>query len=630
MTPGSESGNTGGGAEQFALIQAGLDHIDQGITIFDAALTLVGWNRKFFELLEFPLDLARPGTPFAAFIRYNAGRGEYGDGDTEEQVARRVAAASRFDPHYLERIRPNGRIIAIRGEPLPGRGFVTVYTDVTEQRRREQRIEGEKVVLESRLHLITDAVPALIAYIDRDRRYSFANKGYAAWFGYTKTGIIGKPLAEVLGPDLHARLAPQIARALAGETVTYEYTHRSPEGVTVYARSTLVPERTDAGEVAGLFVLSVDITEQRKAQAALIQAQKMEAVGQLTGGLAHDFNNLLTIILGNLSTLAQRCDGSQAELIEPALSAARRGAELTRRLLAFARRQPLEPQVVEVDSLVANMVRLLRRSLSGQVEIVLATSGKPLFALVDPSQLENALLNLALNSRDAMPGGGRLTIETRDVTIPAGEEVPPGDYVRVAVRDTGSGMDAETLARAFEPFFTRKGPGGGSGLGLSMVYGFVKQSGGDIRLHSRLGEGATVTILLPSVPPPDDTELAQTVTSGAGAPTRFVLLVEDDADVRGVIRRLLIGLGHRVVEAADAAEALQLIDAVPELEVLLTDVVMPGEIDGVALAHRARSLRPGLTIALVSGHVGDRTSAAGFPLLRKPFTPEELAAVVGG
>lgn len=623
-----------GSEEQFALIQAGLDHIDQGITIFDAALTLVGWNRKFFELLDFPQTLARAGTHFAEFIRYNAQRGEYGDGDVEEQVARRVRAAQRFEPHHLERVRPNGRIIAIQGEPLPGRGFVAVYTDVTEQRRREQRIQGEKVELESRLHLITDAVPALIAYVDRDRRYQFANKRYAAWFGYTKAGIIGKPLAEVLGLDLYGRLMPQVERALAGETVSYEYPHRSPERGTLYARSTLVPEKNDVGEVAGLFVLSVDITEQRKAQAALIQAQKMEAVGQLTGGLAHDFNNLLTIILGNLMTLAQRCDGRQAELIDPALQAARRGAELTRRLLAFARRQPLEPQVVEVDSLIANMVRLLRRSLSGQVEIVLATSGKPLFALVDPSQLENALLNLALNSRDAMAEGGRLTIETRDVTIDSAEgydtTVPAGDYVRVAVSDTGSGMDAETLARAFEPFFTRKGPGGGSGLGLSMVYGFVKQSGGFVRLHSRPGEGTTVTILLPSIPlPADDASLIAEPAVG-GAPSRFVLLVEDDPDVRQVVRRLLIGLGHRVVEAGDAAEALQMIDAVPDLEVLLTDVVMPGEMDGIALARLAQGRRPGLTIALVSGHVGDGLTSAGFPLLRKPFTPEELAAVIGG
>lgn len=623
-----------GSQEQFALIQAGLDHIDQGITVFDDALRLVGWNRKFFELLDFPESLAHAGIHFSEFIRYNAHRGEYGNGNPEEQVARRVRAAERFEPHHLERVRPNGRVIAIHGEPLPGRGFVTVYTDITEQRRREQRIHGEKVELESRLHLITDAVPALIAYLDHDHRYQFANKGYAEWFGCSKSGIIGRPLAEVLGPELHGFIAPQVERALTGERVSYEYTHRLPGGTPVYARSTLVPETNDAGEVVGLFVLSVDITDQRKAQAALIQAQKMEAVGQLTGGLAHDFNNLLTIILGNLMTLAQRCDGRQSEFIDPALQAARRGAELTRRLLAFARRQPLEPQVVEVDSLVANMVRLLRRSLSSQVEIVLAALGKPLFALVDPSQLENALLNLALNSRDAMAEGGRLAIETRDITLGSAEgfdsPVPPGDYVRITVRDTGQGMDAETLARAFEPFFTRKGPGDGSGLGLSMVYGFVKQSGGFIRLHSRPGDGTTVTILLPSVAPPDDEPADAPPLPADGAASKFVLLVEDDPDVRQVVRRLLIGLGHRVVEAGDAAEALQMIDAVPDLEVLLTDVMMPGEMNGITLARVAQARRPEMTIALVSGHVGDSLSSNGFPLLRKPFTPEELAAVIEG
>lgn len=626
----------------FDLVQAGLDHIDQGITIFDAKLELVAWNRVFFQLLDFPERLARRGTPFSAFMRHNAERGEYGSGDVDTLVEQRVETARRFLPHTLERVRPNGRIIAVRGEPLPGgSGFVTVYSDVTEQRQQERRILAEKVGLESRLRLITDAVPALIASIDREERYQFVNRGYADWVGRRKEGVLGRKVRTILGPKVYETIKPHIDAAFRGERATYEYSAMR-DGRTVHARSTLVPERLDDGTIAGLFVLSSDITAEKAAQAALVQAQKMQAVGQLTGGLAHDFNNLLTIVIGNLATLAERQDEASAAFVEPALAAARRGADLTRRLLAFARRQPLAPQPTEINGLIASMVGLLDRSLSRNVEIALTHRAGAAYALVDPHQMENALINLALNARDAMPEGGRLSIATSLVDAAAldgfDDAVAPGPYVRVDVADTGAGMDAETLSRAFEPFFTRKRPGTGSGLGLPMVYGFVKQSGGHIRLASAPGRGTTVTLLLPRAPepPPVAAPLAgvPAVAAAPSAHQRLVLVVEDEPDVRALIRRQLADAGHAVLVAASGAEALELIETVEDLDVLVTDVVMPGRPDGLSLAAIARRRRPDLRIVVVTGHA-ERLAAPGrppaalpYPVLMKPFTAAELAAAV--
>jgi PAS domain S-box-containing protein len=630
------------GSGFFDLIQAGLDHIDQGITIFDAKLELVAWNRMFFQLLDFPERLARRGTPFSAFMRHNAERGEYGAGDVDTLVAQRVETARRFLPHTLERVRPNGRIIAVRGEPLPGgSGFVTVYSDVTEQRQEERRILAEKVGLESRLRLITDTVPALIAYIDREERYQFVNRGYADWVGRRKEGVLGRKVRTILGPRVYDAIKPHIDAAFRGERATYEYSAERG-GRTVHARSTLVPERLDDGSIAGLFVLSSDVTEQKAAEAALVQAQKMQAIGQLTGGLAHDFNNLLTIVIGNLATLAERQDGESTAFVEPALAAARRGADLTRRLLAFARRQPLTPQPTEINGLIASMVGLLDRSLSRNVEIALTHRAGTAYALVDPHQMENALINLALNARDAMPEGGRLSIATSLVDAAAldgfDDAVAPGAYVRVEVADTGAGMDAETLSRAFEPFFTRKRPGTGSGLGLPMVYGFVKQSGGHIRLSSKLGAGTTVTLLLPRAPEPPAVATPSVGTPAiAAAPPahqRLVLVVEDEPEVRALIRRQLADAGHAVLVAASGAEALELIETVEDLDVLVTDVVMPGRPDGLSLAAIARRRRPDLRIVVVTGHAerlaapGRKAAALPYPVLMKPFTAAELAAAV--
>ncbi|MGE5621831.1 MAG: PAS-domain containing protein, partial [Bacillota bacterium] len=521
--------------QRHEMLLAGLNLLDQGLTVFDGELRLVAWNSAFLRLLDFPEHLAYVGAPFDSFIRYNALRGEYGEGDAEKQVAERVDAARSFCAHYTERERPGGQVIAVRGEPLPHRGFITLYTDITAQRRyeklaQEQNAELEKRVAErtrelqeinrqllaadaanreiaaalrrseERLSLITDRVPALIGYFDKEQVYRYANQGYADWFGRSKDDIVGRPIPEVIGERIYREILPSIERAIAGQQASYQYAMEK-NGRSVHARSMLVPEFDCGGEVLGCFVLSVDISELKRAQAALVQAQKMEAVGQLAGGLAHDFNNLLTVVIGNLAALKERDAAGSAEFLDPALKAAHRGAELIRRLLTFSRQQPLAPRAVDVVELAEDTVMLLKRSLPENIRITTRAALPLLFAHTDAHQLENALLNLAFNARDAMPRGGELHIEIAPLAV-SDElqvecDVAPGSYVQISVGDTGGGMDAATAARAFEPFFTTKRFGSGSGLGLSMVYGFAKQSRGSARIQSAPGAGTTVRLLLP-------------------------------------------------------------------------------------------------------------------------------------
>lgn len=655
------------------MLSAGLDLLDQGVTVFDENLRMVACNRTFLSLLDFPEALAHPGASFEDFIRYNAERGEYGPGDPEAQVAERVAKARSFQPHITERVRPNGQILSIRGFPLPHEGFITVYTDVTAQRQSQDQIvrhqaeleehirlrtealtlanveltaavESNKAITnalarsEQRLRQIADAIPAAIAYFDHDWAYRYANKGYAEWFGGLTADIVGKQIREVIGPEVFDIVSPYVTRALAGERVIYEYAKTGPEGTPVFARSTLVPDLAD-GKVIGCYVHSVDITESRRTALALAQAQKMEAIGQLTGGLAHDFNNMLTVVIGNLVALKENHpnDPLTENFVEPAMQAANRGAELIRRLLGFARRQPLEPRPVEVNELILGMSKLIRRSLPGTITVSTASREPCLVAMVDAHQLENALLNLALNARDAMPNGGELRIESSleqlSVHAAADLEVPPGDYVQIAVTDNGMGMDGSTLARVFEPFFTTKQFGMGSGLGMSMVYGFVKQSGGGVRIRSRQARGTTVALLLPSVAEIEQTDVVpiSAEISEADLVGKLVLLAEDDADVRTVVRMQLSELGCAVVEAENGAEAADMVENIPAIALVISDVVMPGAMNGHALARFIRRFRPELPVVLMSGFVESQRDLDGdvdLPLLAKPFSREKLLAAL--
>ena len=654
---------------RYDLLLAGFDLLDQAIAVFDAAPRLVTWNKAMLRLLDFPEDMVRVGTPFEDFVRFNLQRGEYGNGglapdEIERIVAERMAAVRAFQPHHVERTRPNGQVLAVRGVPIPNLGFVTLWTDITEQRRYEQLIERQNAELESRVHartaeleaatarldnvaaqlarseerlrLIMDAIPALIAYVDASERYRFANKGYAEWFGLDKDSIVGRSIAEVFGAEAYAQIKPYLDQAGTGEQVSYEYSRISASGRQVYARSAVVPEASISGGVQGFFVLSIDITEQKASQAALIQAQKMEAVGQLTGGIAHDFNNLLTIITGNLHTLRDKLPAHQGfeDYLEPALSAARRGTELIRRLLTFSRQQPLAPSPVEVGALVHGMTQLLSRSLTERIDIQLELPTEKLYALVDPHQLENALLNLAINARDAMPEGGTLTLALarRHVSpsLALLVEVPAGDYVQFDVSDTGTGIAPELLPRLFEPFFTTKAFGAGSGLGLAMVYGFIRQSGGNIRILSTPGKGTNVRFIVPMTDaPPASPAPPRSPAALAGTEHRLTLLAEDEPEVRKVIRQQLTELGFPVIEASNGLEALSMLEAVEDIALLVSDTVMPG-MGGRELAATARALRPQLPILLITGYAtGDAAPGnPDIPTLRKPFDRATLGAAL--
>lgn len=647
--------------------------IDQGLTVFDSDLRLVAWNRAFLHLLSFPDELAYVGAPFDAFIEYNARRGEYGPGDVEEMVRERVNVARTFRKHSVERERPGGQIIAVRGEPLPHNGFVTLYTDVTAQRRyealtNEHNAELEKRVQErtrelqvtnlrlvaastanqeiaaalrrseERLSLITDRVPALIGYFDKELVYRYANQRYADWFGRTKASIVGATLKSVIGERIYHEILPHIERAIEGQQVTYQYAMTNSEGRSVHARSMLVPEFGSSGEVLGCFVLSVDISEIKRAEAALVQAQKMEAVGHMAGGLAHDFNNMLTVVIGNLAALKEKYEGDDiAEFLDPALKAANRGAELIRRLLTFARQQPLEQRPVDMVGLVAETVTLLQRSLPENIVISTEADASMVFAQTDPHQLENALLNLAFNARDAMPRGGNLRIAIAHLDVTANScaefDVQPGRYVQVSVSDDGTGMDAETITHAFEPFFTTKRFGYGSGLGLSMVYGFAKQSNGSVRIQSKLGRGTTISLLLPHG---DAAPVTPELNADSPMPTSgrkpLVLLVEDDPDVRKVVRLQLTDLGYPVLEAEHSGEAMAMVQSVPDIRILISDIVIPGELNGREVGRIVRDRYPDIQVFLMSGYADDpQTTTADEPalfVLKKPFTKAMLRATL--
>jgi signal transduction histidine kinase len=375
-------------------------------------------------------------------------------------------------------------------------------------------------------------------------------------------------------------------------------------------------------------------------EAQVRQAQKMEAVGQLTGGVAHDFNNILTVITGTIEILGEAVKDRPhlAQITDMISAAAARGADLTRHLLAFARRQPLQPRNTDVNALVIDAARLLRPTLGEQIEIesMLAHDSAP--ALIDPSQLSTAILNLALNARDAMPNGGKLTLETRNVVLDENypsmtSEIKPGNYVMIAVSDTGEGIPGSLLDKVFEPFFTTKEVGKGSGLGLSMVYGFVKQSNGHIKIYSEESHGTTVKLYLPAAAGVPDALAAEAGISGVEHGDESILIVEDDALVREYVVTQISRLGYHTMAAGNAAEALAIIDGPERFDLLFTDVIIPGGLNGRQLATEALKRRPELKVLYTSGYtenaiVHHGRLDAGVLLLPKPYLSSDLARMI--
>jgi PAS domain S-box-containing protein len=473
------------------------------------------------------------------------------------------------------------------------------------------------------------------------------NRGAERIKGYSSAEAIGRHFSMFYTRDDQRAGRPAEALETAAGVGKFEAEawRVRKDGSRFWASVVIDPLRNDNGELVGFAKVTRDITQRLqqqealdKAREALAHSQKMEAIGQLTGGVAHDFNNLLTTILGSIDVIERRQGNLAAEslrLLAAARHAAERGAALTARLLAFSRRQALEPRIVEPNRMIRAMSDLLGRTLGENIVIEVVQSAGLWRTLVDPSQLESAMLNLAINARDAMPKGGKLTIETGNTYIDeeyaeAHAEVKAGQYVLLAVTDTGSGMPSDVLERAFEPFFTTKPEGQGTGLGLSQVYGFVKQSGGHIKLYSEGGQGTTVKIYLPrSEAEPEAEAPAQRGDVASLARGETVLLVEDDDGVREYAVHALTLLGYRVLEAADGVAALKVLESDAGVTVLFTDVGIPG-INGRQLADEAHRRRPTLKVLFTTGYarnaiVHNGLVDAGVDVLMKPFTVDRLA-----
>ena len=421
-------------------------------------------------------------------------------------------------------------------------------------------------------------------------------------------------------PDDLAMVVGRIAEAARTGHYSVEFRWLCADGQYKVLQDQGVVAPSDDGEAREIFGVILDATDRRSLEEQLAQARKMEAVGQLTGGVAHDFNNLLTVVLGNIDIMARKPEDEErrARRINAVRQAAERGRDLTKQLLAFSRRQHLSPVVLDINALISEFSPLIRQAVGEAVTLDLQLGDQPLCAHVDPTQLETALLNLAVNARDAMPEGGQLAIATRR----------EGNHLVIEVRDTGVGMSAEVRERVFEPFFTTKEVGKGSGLGLSQVYGFVRQSEGEVQLHSTQGQGTTFSLRLPASEETVQRAAPEPEPSAVEGGNEHVLLVEDDPTVLTLTLDMLTGLGYRVATATNAREALEIIQSGAEIDVLFSDVVMPGGVSGVSLARTARELRPGLKVLLTSGFVGDGAvlETAEFPLLDKPYETSALAA----
>jgi PAS domain S-box-containing protein len=513
--------------------------------------------------------------------------------------------------------------------------FTGIVLDLADQRHTDSL--REQALFQAIFNHLADAVLVL----DGANTIMLCSPAVTRVFGYAPEELIGKPMSALYANaeeyqrvrTLKAHLREQTEGN--GEPLVVRFHRKSGEEFP--AEVVISVLRDQQGLFIGFVLLNRDISQQVVQDEALRKSQRMEAIGQLTGGIAHDFNNLLTIITGNHELLEMElADPEQKDLLARANNAALMGARLTSRLLTFARRRRLEPVVLDLNEQVLGMAELLRRTLGETIALGTLLAPRLWSTRADPSEIENAVLNLAINARDAMPAGGKLVIETRnavldEATLASEVGVAPGDYVRLAVSDTGVGMPPAVLARVFEPFFSTKGPGKGTGLGLSVIYGFVKQSGGHVTIYSEEGKGTTVNLYLPRSYGDGGREAAERPQEAAATSTgEIILLVEDNAEVRSVTARRLNNLGYRVIEADSAAAAIQRLGAGRGIALVFSDVVMPGGMSGFDLARWVREHAPTVPVLLTSGFAEDIARAGETPLpdvevLRKPYSGADLA-----
>ncbi|HEX4550606.1 PAS domain S-box protein [Pseudomonas sp.] len=556
--------------------------------------------------------------------------------------------------------------------------FLGAALDLTERKHTEQALRQSQ----TELQLIINAMPILISYVDQQERFRLNNAAYLDWYGLTPQELYGRTIRDVIGEEAYFLRRPYIVEALAGRPCSFSLYTPHRDGSSRHALMNYLPRHGPDGAVNGFYIFVIDETERKKteealrnlnetleervsarteqlaqanqrlqnemfererAEDALRHAQKMEAVGQLTGGIAHDFNNMLTGIIGSLDLMQRYIANGRANEIgrftEAAVSSANRAAALTHRLLAFSRRQSLDRKTLDVNELIHSLEDLIRRTKGDPIELNLKLAADVWPVSTDVSQLENALLNLVINARDAMPDGGQLLIETRNIYLDGSdittlEAVNAGDYVLIAVSDNGSGMTPSVRAKAFDPFFTTKPIGQGTGLGLSMIYGFAQQSGGHVSLDSLPGQGTCVRLYLPRLfslqtELPPDTAASETPEAIAG---ETVLVVEDDVAVRMLVLDLLKELGYHAHEAQDAKSALPLLESGLRVDLLVTDVGLPG-MNGRQLAEIARQHRPGLKVLFMTGYAQKAAERQGFledgmDMVAKPFALELLAGKI--
>jgi PAS domain S-box-containing protein len=493
----------------------------------------------------------------------------------------------------------------------------------------------------ARLAVMIERMPAVLWTTDKELRYTSSMGAGLDSLGVKSGGLTGKTLSEYFQTDdpQHPSIAAHW-RALAGESLTYEL-HWQKRVFESHVR----PLRGPDGEIVGVIGVALDITDRKQLADQLRQSQKLQAIGELAGGVAHDFNNLLMVVKGHAEMLLDRLPRGSADRQNPALQnveqiqqAAERAAALTRQLLAFSRMQVLQPRVLDLNEVVAGMIQMVSRVIGANIELAFLPGANLGRVKADPSQIEQVALNLVVNARDAMPDGGRLTIETSNVQLERDYAtqhaiVDPGPYVMLTVSDSGTGMDAATKARIFEPFFTTKAQGRGTGLGLATVYGVVKQSGGYVWVYSELGHGTTFKVYLPMVQAPAEKTAPEKTVQGHEPGTETILFVEDEQSVRELVSEYLSARGYRVLDASDGQQALEIAAAhARKIQLLITDVVMP-RLSGRELAARLTTARPDLKVLYISGYTDDSVFRhgvlqGGMDFLQKPFNLKALAAKV--
>lgn len=620
-------------------LEDAIESLPASFMLFDAEDRLVTCNSRSHEMLPWQRDLLVPGTSYEALLRSSLQQGKLLDARSDQETWFRDRLKTHREGHCdIEVAYTDGRWFLIRERRTADGSIVAIRLDITDRKRAEEELQQREERLRQAAQL---AGLGHAIWDSNEDKCLYCSDEYARIHGVTPDEYIARASTAKVSfnhPDDRAAYREAIMALRRGHGFEMDYRVLTPDGEVRDVREIAKPVFDDAGSVVQEICTIQDITSVKETEERLRQAQKMEAVGQLTGGVAHDFNNLLAVIQGNAEFLSDDV-GNDNPMTQAILRAAARGSELTQRLLAFSRQQPLQAQSIHMATLVDGMSELLTRTLGATIEIETVAGPGLWNASADPGQVENALLNLAINARDAMPDGGRLMIECANAHLDEDyvaqePEAVAGDYVALSVSDSGVGMSADVKAHAFEPFFTTKDVGQGSGLGLSMVYGFAKQSGGHVSIYSEEDRGTTVRLYLPRAGADRATANRDDENSDENGVPRgkneLILVIEDDPDVRILAVAMLKGLGYRVIDVPDAAAAQMILRRDGNVDLVLSDVVLPGGTSGPDFANLARTLDPDLKVIFMSGYPAEAAKRNGFlgsdkVLLNKPFQRRQLA-----